>query len=455
MRKWKSVVIYSLFAALLVAMIGCAKSNNTPANDTGSKTSAPSAETPASSEPAETDSEPTYDLKGRTITISHWADIEPKGDTEAGEKVLKRWQAVEKKYNVKLKGLNIPYEEYKDKFMASVLAGKPMADMSYMDMAVIVTAAKGGLLQDLTDLVNKDYWVPEMVNWAGYKGALYGMSLPVDSGRGIYYNKTLFTNAGLEDPGELAERNEWTWDKFLEMAKALTKDLDGDGKIDQYGYHGIHYMIGQDLIASNKAEIVTIQDDKYVSAWDSPGTMEALRFLYDLINVHKVLAPFPVEERMDAFTSGKVAMKQSAPWEAGQFKTVLGDNFSFVPTPRGPQADKFYSPDSGTQSVVIPKGVENPEVLVKIFEDLSPPKEEWGEGTRSYLEDTQPSERDVNMIMSLQDGLILARETMDQPIFAEFVDAINDIFYAGVTAEVAVEKRKQTIQTAIDAFFNS
>lgn len=43
----------------------------------------------------------------------------------------------------------------------------------------------------------------------------------------MVYRKDLFEEKGIEVPT--------TWDEFLEAAKALTEDLDGDGKIDQYG----------------------------------------------------------------------------------------------------------------------------------------------------------------------------------------------------------------------------
>ena len=46
----------------------------------------------------------------------------------------------------------------------------------------------------------------------------------------VYYNRALFERAGVAPP-----REGWTWDDFLAAAKALTKDTDGDGRIDVYG----------------------------------------------------------------------------------------------------------------------------------------------------------------------------------------------------------------------------
>jgi len=44
----------------------------------------------------------------------------------------------------------------------------------------------------------------------------------------LYYNKTLFEQAGVSRPPG-------TWDEFVATAKKLTKDLDGDGEPDQWG----------------------------------------------------------------------------------------------------------------------------------------------------------------------------------------------------------------------------
>ena len=46
------------------------------------------------------------------------------------------------------------------------------------------------------------------------------------------YNAAMIDSLGLEAPESLAEKGEWTWDKFAEYAKACTQDTDGDGNMD-------------------------------------------------------------------------------------------------------------------------------------------------------------------------------------------------------------------------------
>ncbi len=49
---------------------------------------------------------------------------------------------------------------------------------------------------------------------------------------GIFFNKGLFDKFGVPYPPE----DEWTWDQFAETVKKLTKDTDGDGKTDVWGF---------------------------------------------------------------------------------------------------------------------------------------------------------------------------------------------------------------------------
>ncbi len=48
----------------------------------------------------------------------------------------------------------------------------------------------------------------------------------------VIYNKTLFTEEGIIPPDI---NHPWTWDDLKAAAKKLTKDINSDGLIDQYG----------------------------------------------------------------------------------------------------------------------------------------------------------------------------------------------------------------------------
>ena len=73
-------------------------------------------------------------------------------------------------------------------------------------------------------------WYPQTLALMQLEGNYY--AIPGDfMSMALFYNKALFAEAGL-DP----EAPPTTWDEFLTYAQALTRDRDGDGQIDTWGF---------------------------------------------------------------------------------------------------------------------------------------------------------------------------------------------------------------------------
>ena len=51
----------------------------------------------------------------------------------------------------------------------------------------------------------------------------------------MYYNKSMFDEAGETYPTDLFDKGEWDWNKMLELAETLTIDSNRDGTPEQYG----------------------------------------------------------------------------------------------------------------------------------------------------------------------------------------------------------------------------
>lgn len=61
----------------------------------------------------------------------------------------------------------------------------------------------------------------------------------------------MIEDLGLEDPQELYNKGQWTWEKFAEYAKAGTRDTDNDGSIDVYGYGGVFTDFVNGIVMNN------------------------------------------------------------------------------------------------------------------------------------------------------------------------------------------------------------
>lgn len=123
----------------------------------------------------------------------------------------------------------------------------------------------------------------------------------------VYYNKALFDQAGLAYP-----KDDWTWDDFLNTAKALTKDTNGDGTTDQYGVGTeVSLLRVAPFIWQNGGEIVDNIDAPTTLTLNIPDTKEALQWFVDLQVKHKVAPDAVQEESEDSetrFSNGRLGM---------------------------------------------------------------------------------------------------------------------------------------------------
>lgn len=165
-----------------------------------------------------------------TITISTWAGVD-----EAAE-----LQVLIDEINAEVTDYQIVHQPIPGDYFPQVqtqLAGGTGADIFWLDQNQMAIAAEGVLLPLDECLANSDNPAADLSDY--YPGVLavnqvdgetYGLpwiAQPVVT----YFNRGLFDAAGVDYPEE-----GWTWDDFMEKARALTLDTDGDGETDQWGF---------------------------------------------------------------------------------------------------------------------------------------------------------------------------------------------------------------------------
>ncbi|SKC37710.1 ABC transporter substrate-binding protein [Okibacterium fritillariae] len=162
-------------------------------------------------------------------------------------------------------------------------------------------------------------------------GAKYGVPtgfVPLS----VFYNKTLFEAAGVTEFPE-------TWDEWVDAAKKLTVDQDGDGTPEQYGLAlADHATVGNgvwpSLFAGNGGEIV----DDSKSVIDSPENVETLEYWSKALNDDKI-SPTGLDgvATDKLFSSGKAAMTIGGPWMAS-VSTENKIDYGIAAIPAGPVA---------------------------------------------------------------------------------------------------------------------
>jgi multiple sugar transport system substrate-binding protein len=149
----------------------------------------------------------------------------------------------------------------------------------------------------------------------------------------IYFNRTLFRKAGLPDPPR-----DWTWKEWLATCQRLTRDWDGDGRIDQFGTEvNANYMysllpwiwmFGGDIIDAPMQHCTM----------DTRAGRESLQFLRDLIyrfHVAPRSAEFTGMGGNVMFMTGRLAMQMNGVWNLPFMRqTDIDWDVTFLP--RGP-----------------------------------------------------------------------------------------------------------------------
>jgi multiple sugar transport system substrate-binding protein len=152
-----------------------------------------------------------------------------------------------------------------------------------------------------------------------YEGQLYHLPDSFHNGVSIlYYNKTMFDEEGLDYPNE-----EWTYDDVVTAAAELTKDTDGDGEIDQFGWVPLNFSrnVAENASFMRSFGCTWLDETMTQSQADDPACLQAVQFVVDHLDV---APPYDsTRARDDYFTSGQVAMLIQGPWVLEGYRASL------------------------------------------------------------------------------------------------------------------------------------
>lgn len=269
---------------------------------------------------------------------------------EINEKIISKFE--EENPNITVTQTMIDTTEYWTKIRIQATQQK-LPDVLTMSSGSLEEWAKEGLLYNLDEFVKNDdtfdlFYKSIFDTAKGISGTDSYYCIPFALVTSVlFYNKTMFDEAGIEYPNE-----NWTWDDFLAAAKKLTLDKDGDGKTDQWGYWGWgRYTNVEPWIYANGGNLVDREKMRFAP---DENAMEALHFISDLILKYKVAPP---QKEMSAIMYSEVfpnelcAMWIDGSWFVNALRKNVGDKFQWGMTkvPSGPHGSNKISygwPDS-------------------------------------------------------------------------------------------------------------
>jgi ABC-type glycerol-3-phosphate transport system substrate-binding protein len=189
-----------------------------------------------------------------------------------------------------------------------------------------------GWLEDLGPVVQEadidlNDWPQELIEVSSWDGTLYRIPWGAEVEL-FFYRTDLFKKAGITPP------EEWDWDEFLEVAKALTK---GEDQL------GIALNGQKNGVLGNDIQKWTNQAGGAVNDLDNPGSKQALTFYKDLYAKHKVAPASTPEEDYDTNLQGFLSGKYATWWVwDGLYSGIIGEEdvkeqVSTLAPPKGPE----------------------------------------------------------------------------------------------------------------------
>jgi ABC-type glycerol-3-phosphate transport system substrate-binding protein len=468
LRSARSLMVLAVAFMMVVSIIGCSgKKENGSASSTPSQSASSSPSESPSPSPSESESaspsapaEDLPDLQGATIKIGAWWEgndprkVEEKDRGPADDERIALIEAAEQKYNGKIEFVTFgDYGKFVENFTTTSLAGDPFADIVVLELfwSFPQIVKKGFILpiDDMLDLTDPKY-IPWMKSGGAFDGKQYGFIDIPPSPYGIFYNKKLIQQLGLEDPYELQKSGEWTWEKFRELAKNATKDTNGDGKTDVFGYIGDLKISLQQFVYGNKGAFDKDESGNLKFSMDSANSLQGLQLMSDMYNVDKsIIQPAPKDGNDKAFIAGKSIMYGGFNWEFGGLSDNMKDTeIGYVFFPKAPNATEHTAFTPYGNMYMVSKYSKHPEIAMKIMDEISLHGKNLELAMESWKKSWPPNAMDTRAQM--YEKIDYSGSYIAIPEADKLVDGVvKDITEGKVAPATAVEKIKNQFEAGI------
>jgi fructooligosaccharide transport system substrate-binding protein len=257
---------------------------------------------------------------------------------------------------------------YSDKINASVMSGD-LPDVMTVDGPNIAAYAENGIIQPLAEISDEDksIYLESILQQGTYDGKLYALGA-MESSVGLYYNKEILDEAGVEVPDA---DNPWTWSEFLEVlekVKPVVEERNGYaldmtfpvGESTIYYYAPFFWTNGGNLVDDTGLSV-----DGVFNSEENAETVEYFKTLLESGYMSEV----PVT---DLFESGRAAFKFDGAWEVNTLYTSYPDvEFGIAPYVVSDNWDGGRYTPTGSWAYAASSKTENLEGATKLVQWMS------------------------------------------------------------------------------------
>ncbi|MFJ6521515.1 extracellular solute-binding protein [Streptomyces filamentosus] len=260
-------------------------------------------------------------------TVTWWDTSTVGSEDKVFKKIAEDFTKKHPKVTVKY--VNVPFGEAQNKFKNAAQAGAGAPDVIRSEVAWTPDFANLGYLAPLDGtaaLKDQDDFLEQASASTKYDGKTYAVPQVIDS-MGVFYNKKILKEAGVEVPKNIAELKTVSA-KIKEKTGKTGLYLRGD---DPYWFLSFLYGEGGDMVDA---------DNKTVT-FDNAAGVKAFQTVKDLVDSKAAItdATNGWDNMQSAFKDGKVAMMINGPWAVAD--TYAGKEFTdkanlgIAPVPAG------------------------------------------------------------------------------------------------------------------------
>jgi len=365
MQKHKILCLLMLIVIIAVSVIpSCSNTNesdrNIP-NNGGNVNDDADAEFSdnASEDRSALDDLGAYDFGGYDFKICHQFEVTASADYRLDfeeltgdvyrDEVFMRNRNIEDRFNIEI--ITFGGRDPSD-MRTSMLAGSNDYDAYFLRADFLFTYASEGLLYSVNDFehinLSKKYWDDYITNQLTVMNEKYfavgALNFSVlDLTSVLVFNKQMVQEYGLENPFESVKNGNWTYDKFTEMCKAATLDLDGDGVMtgsDSWGFVSRSNDVLPSLWIS--AGVTATEKDNDDVPQNTMGTEKFINVIDKIFDMTWGSGTYFSSDLPDMFLSGNVLFNASSPFRLQSLRGMETD-FGILPFPKLNEQQENYN----------------------------------------------------------------------------------------------------------------
>lgn len=299
------------------------------------------------------------DTGNKVLRVLNWGNTE---EEKIANEAIARFN--ENNPDVEVKQTCVPVTSWSDfiqKWITMSTSGEA-PDVINIGLEAVQMAVSNDLLMPLDEIVSEDQdlskvkeeYAPVLLDGFSVDDNLYGLPNGTQT-MVMYYNKTMFDEAGLEYP-----KDGWTWDEFYEDAKKLTKS---DGSVYGFGLSSSYFQLTPWWSTNNTALV----DENQNPALNSKKMVESVEFFDKLVK--EKVTPDPISSDVyTMFSSKQLAMVGAGRWVLNTWQDagLTNADFDCVQWPVNEKEGSVF----GGAAWCISKNTENKELSIELLKSL-------------------------------------------------------------------------------------